>query len=157
MSRKISTEFAIAVIVIVAGFFVGLSYFESNKISSSNVVMNSGEKLKGKTECKGHYYDANDSVQINGWKVGDDGHGGVIVQILNDDIKNLPASKDNSVIVENNQKVDLVDPSDDIINSLNNSSAEKTVAITIKGYAETCDSMVPMVSLNLGSVTLKKS
>lgn len=160
MNKKISTEFAIAMIVIVAVFFASMFYIGSNWNAddvAQAVAINNIKKQKNVAECKSHYYDAQGNVQILGWKIGDDSQGGIIVQISKEDIRNLPNNEDSSMIVENNPKVDLMDPSDEIRNSLNNSNPDKPVVITVKGYADTCDSIIPNISLGLGSIVLKKS
>lgn len=160
MNRRISTEFAVAIIVIIASFFVGIFFLGDRSVSDntvSSIAISDVEKQADASECKPHYYDAEGEARISGWMVGDDGRGGIIMQIAKEDVKNLPASKDGSMVVDSNPKVDLVDPSVDVKNSLSGSSSEKPVTITVKGYAETCDSIIPSVSMDLATVSLKKS
>jgi hypothetical protein len=165
MDKRVSIGFAVSIIIIIGGFLAGVIYVgskmsdieaENKKIATqkNSVAPVNSDELKV-VECKAHYY--NGEAQINAWKISDDAQGGVIVQILNEDVKNLPVNADKAMTVESNPRVDLVDPSEDVKASLANATSEKPTVITVRGYAETCESLIPSVSMNLATVALKKS
>jgi len=162
MNKKISTSFALVVIIVIAGFFVSVFYFGGKHVAeNSNSANNSsrGNKIKRQNNkdvaCKAHYY--NGEEQIAGWKAGENEQGGVLIKISNSDLAKLPVSADKAVSIDSNATINLVDPSADLKDALDKSSDASPVEITIKGYAETCDSMIPSVSLSPIGVTLKKS
>ncbi|MFA6973119.1 MAG: hypothetical protein WC238_00070 [Parcubacteria group bacterium] len=151
MNKTIKTELALAVIVIFAtalGIFslAGDKQIDNAQDEPTTVV---AEKAMSKQACE-HYYEG--EAQVAGWLVSAD-DGDLVVQLARADLEKMPKTAQT---VDNSQ-VKLVDASPEIKKSLEKSSSEKPVSITIKGYATVCNSAMPLISLEPATIAFKKS
>jgi len=145
MNKKISTAFAIAVIILIAGVFT-LIFTKSDQDFGPGTYVQSkaGDKKVEKTDCSKRAYDG--EVKIKGWYV-KDGESWVL-QISDSDLEKLPESYRGSRII-------LADASESIIAKLKKSSEKNPSEITIKGFYFRCDG-IPMASISPGEEIFKK-
>lgn len=164
MNKKIASELAIGIILMAAIVIGGIFWMsekkramDDSKLSQSSILLKKQPAPKGtkltEAPCESHYYEG--ESEVRGWIVSSDKNDGenIIVQIKDEDIKNLPVK---NVDVLKNFTVRLVDPTPQIKKNLIIATEEKPAKITIKGYAETCQHP-PLVSLQKATVAFKKS
>jgi hypothetical protein len=143
MNKKIASELAIGIILIVAIVIGGIFWLQGKEQKVSSPSNNA---------CKSHYYEGESGV--NAWAVSSDqdSGGGIIVRIAKEDAQKLPIKN-----ADGNLTLRLIDPTDAVQSSLNSATEKKPAAITLKGYAEICEKKPPEVSLEQATVAFKKS
>ena len=164
MNKKIASELAIGIILLAAIAIGGIFWMSErkqaindSKLSQSSILLKkqplSKENKQTETPCESHYYEG--ESEVRGWIVSSDKNNGenIIVQIKDEDIKNLPVKNVDAL---ENFTVRLVDPTPQIKKNLIVATEEKPTKITIKGYAEICQKP-PLVSLQKATVAFKKS
>jgi hypothetical protein len=160
MNKKIASELAIGIILLIAIVLGGIFWMHDLKqaMSNSQLAESAKKQLAAKEDgnaCQSHYYEG--ESKIRGWVAPadkNDGKGnGIIVQIKDEDVKNLPI-KDTGTLA--NFTVRLIDPTVQVKNSLSQATEEKPATITIKGYAEICQQQPPQVSLEQATIAFKK-
>lgn len=145
MNKKISSTFAIIVIIIIAGFLtwifcLGMKNQEKNDYSLV--------KKQTKTEsqkCLKRVYDG--EVDIKVWS-SEIENGEIVVGVSKEDTEKFP----ESYRVE---KAKLVDPSQSIAGKIKKATKEKPTEITIKGFYYSCEEY-PLISIESGEKTFKK-
>jgi hypothetical protein len=148
MNRKLSSDFAILVVVAIA-LFSGIMFWVWNKrltteVSySQNITSQKNEKNKSEN-CSKHAYEG--EVAIHGWYVFENNEW--LLQIADGDLGKLPAGYNKS-------KVELADGPADLIKKLKSASQENSVEVTIKGFYTHCEGF-PMVSVSPGGDVFKK-
>ncbi len=174
MNKKLASEFAIGVILLVAFVIGGIFWLKDvreGKVADSlkDVTMTNDQKqlstalekkdsvekvVIGENNCKPRYYNEEEGQQLSAWFVSED-ESGIVVAIKKDDIEKLPVATDQVTQTEGNFQVKLVD-STDVIKARVKASVEKSpVTITIRGYAEICQ-QPPLVSLQSATIAFKK-
>lgn len=176
MKKKIASEFAIGVILLVAIAIGTISWLQSAKqlddeqnisqsLNLSKVkkysITNSSQKdsaddktveKQDDSACKAHYYEG--ETVVHAWLSSEEeSDGSVIVQIKPEDAKKLPMS---DVKTGENLTIKLIDPTDEIRKDLNSATSEKPAEITIKGYADVCQ-QPPLASIEQATIAFKKS
>ena len=167
MNKKIASEFAIGVILLVS-FVVGGIFWLKGFNEGKDINMNSEAPKKvslpaesvseviakaDKETCKPHYYEGDEEVE--GWFVSEE-KDGIVVAIKNSDISKLPATDVQIGNQGGNFNVKLIDPTDKIRLSIKASSEKKPVMVKVKGYAEICQ-QPPLISLQPATIAFKKS
>ncbi len=150
MNKKIASEFAIGIILLVAIIVSGIFWLQRMKpagVSQALLTKQAGNA------CKPHYYEG--EARIQGWISPEDKNSGneVIVQVREEDMKNLPITDPDSIA---NFTVKLVDPTDAVRNSLRLATKEKPASVVVRGFAEICQ-QPPLVSLQQAKIAFKKS
>lgn len=155
MNRKISSQLAIGVILVIAIIVGGIFYFHNGKLAKKDIELTTRAEKKNelKNSCQSHYYSGESLVR--GWIVPDkQGGKGIVVQIASEDVQNLPVKKQAD---HNNFTVRLIDPTDSVKKDLLKASSQNPVSLTIKGYAEICDVVPPQISLDDAMIAFKSS
>lgn len=142
---KISTTFAIVVIIVVGGllawiFLIGNNFDFQEKTESGATTI--AEK---KQQCAKHAYDG--EVKVRVWNYGGEKEGDFI-NISEEDLVKLPANCKN-------QKAKIVDVSSDLNEKIKKSSKENPVEVTIKGVLNDCGDFISL-SLESGEKVFKK-
>ncbi|HCP08848.1 MAG TPA: hypothetical protein DIT25_03570 [Candidatus Moranbacteria bacterium] len=137
--KSYSRRFASTVVVIfsaVIAIIIGLNNQEVNKQGIAR-------------DCSSRFFEGEARIKV--WHVGDD-MGNVFVQVDGNDAAGLPeAGKDQDPYI-----VRVVDPSIDLKKKLEVSSETRPAIMTVRGFASTCDSLVPLVSLETATKAFKK-
>ncbi len=144
MNKKISTSFAILVILLVASFATFVFREGSRNLNSGS----SFPKVKNRDEaekCSRRAYDG--EVKIRVWNTNENGEN--LLQVAEDDLEKLPVQD------EKKSKVKLVDGSSVVLEKIEKASEEKPAEVTVKGFYLDCEG-VPMISLNSGEEVFKK-
>jgi hypothetical protein len=157
----VDTHFALAIVFLLAsglalyawiGFYGEETEFAFiNKVAMGKNRKHAIENTVSETNCKPHYYDGEAKVQ--GWKSDKQVGAGIVVQIDPADVSKLPTND----MISDQSKINLVGASAEVQNNLNTASPAKPATITIKGYATTCDSNIPVASLESATEAFKKS
>jgi hypothetical protein len=162
MNKKIASEFAIGIIVLLTIIIGGIFWLSKENQSGENqwlpqpatsVKQKPISKESQESTCIPHYYEG--KTVISGWISSSDQNDGknLIVELKSGEEKKLPAK-----ISENaaNFTVKLIDPTAAVKNKLKLATKEKPATFTIQGYAEVC-SQPPLISLQEASIAFKKS
>jgi hypothetical protein len=170
MNKKITSEFAIGTIILLAiivGSFLLLQNYAIDNSGDVAIVQypttkrtQSVEKVESnivdqQVACSPHYYEG--KKVVNAWILNKDDNDEKLVEIAisKEDIPNLPI-RTAQIKDENYIAVKLVDSSADIKKKLKSASQENPTEITIQGYAEVCTEP-PLVSIAPATVAFKKS
>jgi len=165
MNKKIASELAIGIILLIAIIIGGIFWvsiqrqsMNNSQLSQSAIVLKKQPVVKkiDKTEtpCQSHYYEGESKVQAWLVSAGQKDENSMIIQLKSGEEKKLPSG---DIVKNGNFTVKLIDPTAGVRKGLLASSKEKPVSITIHGYAEICQQPPPLVSLQEATVAFKKS
>lgn len=160
MNKKIVSELAIAIILLVS-IIIGGIFWLSNQRETANDYQSAAifkkqpviaETDKAKDSCQSHYYEGESRVRV--WKVSPNQNDeSIVVYVKNEDVENLPIK---NVEKSENFTVRLIDPTPEVKNSLSLATEKNPATITIKGYAEICQQEPPQVSLEQAAAAFDK-
>ena len=164
MNKKIASELAIGIILLIAIIVGGIFWVSKQKqsmikdqppqavqyLKKKPIVKNTDQIIDS---CKSHYYEG--ESKVHGWIASTDQNDekSIIVRIKNEDVKDLPIKNTEN---SENFTVKLIDPTEQVKNSLSLATEEKPTELTLKGYAEICQQAPPQVSLQQATVAFKK-
>jgi len=165
---RLASEFAIGVIffvaVIIGGIFwyyngIGkkqvdqLSQNQTTTISKQSAIEKVSENSGAtKENCQSHYYDG--EQQLESWLVSQD-EDGIIIAIKKEDVAKLPTENSSLTSQGEDYTFKLVDPTEEVKAEIRDSSKEKPVNLTVRGYAEVCQ-QPPLLSLQPATTAFKK-
>ncbi len=175
MNKKIASEFAIGVILLLAIIVGGIFWIKNVremaaldhelnqiKLSQKNDILAKALKqpeqkaeVKDAVEdgsCKNHYFEGSD--KFSGWFVSQESDG-IIVAIKKSDVSKFPTTNYRVNEKEIAFNVKLIDPTDKVTEKLKAASAKKPATITLQGYAEACQDL-PLISLQPATIAFKK-
>jgi hypothetical protein len=146
MDKKISSSFAIIVILIIASFIAFIFLLGSNNMKSefSSSGNTKNNKKSNSQVCSRHAFEG--EAKIKTWYV--DENGKQVLRVADENLNDLPPKYESP-------KVELADGSSKIIQNIKKASAEKPAEVTIKGYYFNCEGN-PMVSIAPGGEVFKK-
>lgn len=163
MNKKIASELAIGVVLLVAFVIAGISWFSSMRVGNevgenlSQVqqpirkqtrVMQEEKKTE---ECKPRYYEGNDKV--NAWYISEDGDS-VVMAISKESAVKLPGEMSKNIAEQEEITIKLIDATDEVKKSAKASTKKNPTEITVQGYAEVCQ-QPPLVSLEKATIAFK--
>lgn len=168
MKRKIASELAIGVVLLIAFIVAGISWLDSLQASKQaedaislvqapkkEEIQNKAEKKDVESEnieeCKPRYYEGKDRVSV--WIISEE-NDVIKMAIKKDEVSKLPVNAAQSSVDKDNFIVGLVDATEETKEKLKDSSPQKPATITLQGYAEVCLEP-PLVSLEKATVAFK--
>lgn len=101
--------------------------------------------------CKVRYYDG--EAQISAWIIKQENQGKPKVKIKREDLEKLPTN--NADLNSSDFVATLVDPTEEILNELQDSDEENPVNITIRGFANNCSDL-HQLSINQATIAFKQ-
>lgn len=177
MNKKIASEFAIGIIVLLAIVVGGIFFVENRKQLASdndvprieapknqetaNVQTNQSENVDlterfKKDPCKGHMYDG--KVALRGRYVLDSTYGDKkewLFKVVKDDLIGLPVQITNTDGRNVNEFLKIADADPALVAKLKKATDAKPETITIKGYYLNCEGG-PVVSIAPAKLALAK-
>ena len=175
VNKKVASEFAIGVVVLVAVAVGGFIWLKNSRdIALVNSVENQQAQISknnnmrllvaGKADksgdakkadsvtCTPHYYEGD--VKVEAQFVSQEADG-IVIAIKKTYASDLPVTNYIPSDSEQTFKLKLIDSTDKVSASLKASSKNKLTTFVLKGYAEVCQSL-PLVSLQPATVAFKK-
>lgn len=144
MNKKISSGFALLIILALAAFIFIAVKNSCNKDDYENISVNSIKKNETeKNSCSKHAYDGSAKIKVWASEKED------IVQVAKEDVGKLPIKETEQA------KLKLVDVPETLANKIKQASEKKPVEITIKGIYLDCNN-IPSASFDSGEVVFKK-
>ena len=146
MDKKISTGFAIAIIVVVAAFITLFIWVIGARNNQTNQAGNQESNLLGETntiqekKCRRMF---EGDISVRAWlaekPAGAAIGGEAVIKLLPEDIDKLPLP--GEISDRQNFELMLVDADQKIMEQLENSGQKNPVEINLKGYKYFCDKM----------------
>ena len=166
MRKRIASEFALGVVLLLAIIVGGIFWLKSNsQIRGSQQDANQVAsvipqkktiqpvKTTEETKCSPHYYEGDEKITAWVDSSNDDSKDELVIRIKDEDIKKLPFDEKN---LPKNLSVKLIDATKSLKKEIIESTQDKPVSINIKGFADICQ-QPPLVSMQQATVAFKKS
>jgi cbb3-type cytochrome oxidase subunit 3 len=160
MNKKIASEFAIGVVLLVT-ITVGSIFWlyserqtkDFDQVSQLIPMIKQKHEDRAPKKCIPHYYEG--KADIQGWMASSDqsNENEIIIQLKSGEEEKLPVKNSE---LSDNFTVKLIDPTAIVEKSLELATEKKPATITIQGYAEVCN-QPPLVSLQQATIAFKKS
>ena len=165
MNKKIVSELAVGLILLIAIIMGGIAWFKNakeiaaldslNQNVPANVqptkILEDKNKVAEENSCKPHYYEG--KISVSAWSVSE-AEDGIVVAIKKNEVSKLTIKNVDESNVKGNFTVKLIDPTDTVRAKIKASSAQKPATITLQGYAETCQ-QPPLVSIQPATEAFK--
>lgn len=142
---KISTTFAVVVIIVIGGLLAWIFLIGNNSAFQEKTESRVAATVEKEQQCAKHAYDG--EVKVKVWNYGSEKDESFI-NIAEEDLAKLPANCKN-------QKAKIVDVSSDLDEKIKKSSKENPVEVTIKGVLNDCGDFISL-SLESGEKVFKK-
>lgn len=172
--QKILSQFAIGLIlmlaILIGGIFLMMEKREEmigrravavkdyagtnvqiNVVSSKNLEELPLQGAENSDACQARYYEG--ESRIKAWMVERDEESRVKVRVSNQDLAKLPTNKAD---LNADFVATLIDPTEEVLQKLENSSEENPTEITVRGFSYGCGNMHEL-SIKQATVAFKKS
>ncbi len=175
MNKKIASEFAIGLILLLAIVIGGIFWLRNvkemaaldNELRQAQVSQKDEalvqalkdsrqkagvENTGNSNSCDAHYFEGVD--QFSAWLVSAE-NDGIVIAIKKSDASKFPTINYQIDEKTNSFNVKLIDPTDKVTAAVKAASAKKPATITLQGYGEVCGQL-PLVSLEPATIAFKK-